>query len=130
MTADGAGGSGKQSAGDDRHDLPASAADNESRSVSLRGLANRLKLPRASARRIAILDLLSRPDPEVPALLLAHLAREDDLAARLRIIDFLGESRYSPSMPLLRQLASDTDRSPDESHAARIAADRIERAQA
>ena len=95
--------------------------------VPLQGLMNRLKLPRASARRSAIIDLCRRPEPEALAALSNHLPRETDQPALLRIIVHLGSVRYAPALSPLRALADDPHAPVDLAHAALIAADRIER---
>lgn len=95
--------------------------------VTLHGLVNRLKLPRASARRIAIIDLCQRPEPEAMEALLNHLSREVDQAARIRIIERLGSVRYLPALAHLRALAEDPGTAVEVAHAALIGADRIER---
>lgn len=95
---------------------------------TLRGLINRLKLPQPRARRIAIGDLLQRGEPEALAALLAHLPKENDAKARLKIVEGLGERRYAPAAAALAALRDASDTPADLAHAATIAFDRIERA--
>lgn len=99
---------------------------------SIKGLANRLKLPQAMARRIAIADLSRRADQEPEALkaLLAHLPRETDHKALLRIVEALGERRHTPAAEALTALRDNPETPADLAHAATIALDRIERAEA
>ncbi len=96
---------------------------------SIKGLANRLKLPQPMARRIAIADLSRRAEQEPAALevLLAHLPRETDHKALLRIVDALGERRFAPAVEALTALRDNPDTPADLAHAATIALDRIER---
>lgn len=96
---------------------------------SIKGLINRLKLPQASARRIAIGDLNRRAaaEPEALAALLAHLPRETDHKALLRIVDALGEHRFAPAAEALTALRNNPETPADLAHAATIAVDRIER---
>lgn len=99
---------------------------------SIKGLANRLKLPQPMARRIAIADLSRRAGQEPQALeaLLAHLPRETDHKALLRIVDAFGERRFAPAFEALAALRDNPDTAVDLAHAATIALDRIERADA
>lgn len=94
---------------------------------SLKGLINRLKLPQPMARRIAITDLIRRPEPEAIDALLAHLSRETDHKALLKIVDALGERRHAPAVEALAALRDNLATAADLAHAATIALDRIER---
>ncbi|GEM_PF-4915695 len=93
---------------------------------SIRGLINRLKLPQAMARRIAISDLTRRAEPEAIEALIAHLERETDVKALLRIIDHLGQQRHTPAMIALITIRDHPDTPVEIAHAATIACDRIE----
>jgi hypothetical protein len=61
--------------------------------VTLKGLANRLKMPRAMVRKIALHDLIQRDqqqrDEQIAVILREHLAREEDAALRQRIEEHL-----------------------------------------
>ncbi len=98
------------------------------RPPSLKGLINRLKLPQAGARRLAISDLTRRAEPEAMQALIAHLARESDPKAMLRIIDYLGEHRHAPALEALAALRDNPQTPVEIAHAATIACDRIEKA--
>lgn len=97
---------------------------------SMKGLANRLNLPQPMARRIAIADLSRRAEPEALAALLTHLPRETDHKALLRIVEALGERRHAPAAESLTALRDNPETPADLAHAATIALDRIERAEA
>lgn len=96
---------------------------------SIKGLANRLKLPQPMARRIAIADLSRRAEhePETLEVLLAHLPRETDHKALLKIVEALGEHRFAPAATALTALRDNPDTAVDLAHAATIALDRIEK---
>lgn len=94
---------------------------------SIKGLINRLKLPQPMARRIAIADLSNRGEPEAIEALIAHLPRETDPKALLRMIDVLGERRCAAAVEALAALRDDPETPVEIAHAATIACDRIER---
>ncbi|MCC6909896.1 MAG: hypothetical protein IT430_18325 [Phycisphaerales bacterium] len=94
---------------------------------SIRGLINRLKLPQAMARRIAISDLTRRNEPEAIEALIAHLPRETDERALLRLIDYLGEKRCAAAMDALTTIRDNPETPVEIAHAATIACDRIEK---
>jgi HEAT repeat protein len=94
---------------------------------SIKGLINRLKLPQPMARRIAISDLSKRAEPEAIEALIAHLPRETDLKAVLRIIDHLGQRRHESAIAVLISLRDNPETPVEVAHAATIACDRIEK---
>ncbi len=94
---------------------------------SIRGLINRLKLPQAMARRIAISDLTRRSEPEAVEALIAHLQRETDEKALLRLIDYLGEKRCTAAKDALTTIRDNPETPVEIAHAATIACDRIEK---
>lgn len=62
---------------------------------TLKGLANRLKMPKPMVRKIAIMDLIHRdqqqPDDQAAAVLRDHLGRETDPDLRARIEQYLAQ---------------------------------------
>lgn len=100
--------------------------------VSTKGLIARLRLPAAMARRLAIRDLIQRIDaePSVVEALIEHLDREDDPRALIMIARELGERRVNAAVDALAALRDHPDSAVEVAHAARIAFDQIEHANA